>query len=68
MLEKVKNAVEQIKKRKPLILCLTNYVSVDFVANSLLALGASQIMSCDSGEIVELVKIRSCIQYVDCCV
>ncbi|WP_339052143.1 hydroxyethylthiazole kinase [Candidatus Lariskella endosymbiont of Epinotia ramella] len=61
MLEKVKNAVEQIKKRKPLILCLTNYVSVDFVANSLLALGASPIMSCDSGEIVELVKISSAI-------
>jgi hydroxyethylthiazole kinase len=35
---------QQIKKAQPLVLNLTNMVTMDFVANCLLAIGATPIM------------------------
>jgi hydroxyethylthiazole kinase len=59
MLESIKNDLNLIQKRKPLILCITNYVSMEFVADSILAIGGSPIMSVSSVEIEELVSVSS---------
>jgi hydroxyethylthiazole kinase len=45
-----------LKKTVPLILNITNYVSVNYVANALLALGASPIMAHAENELEDLVK------------
>lgn len=50
-----------IKSIKPVILCLTNKVTMDFMANVLLAIGAAPIMSCDYREINDLIKISKAI-------
>jgi hydroxyethylthiazole kinase len=52
---------QTIIKTKPIILNLTNSVTQDFMANALLAIGASPIMSEEKSEIKELVTIASCI-------
>ncbi len=56
MLEQIKLCVEKIRKSKPLILNLTNYVTMDCVANALLAIGAAPIMSEEMGELDELIS------------
>lgn len=56
MLELIKLAVEKIQKSKPMILNLTNYVTMDFVANALLAIGAAPIMSEEINELDELIS------------
>jgi hydroxyethylthiazole kinase len=61
MLEDIKNAIEKIKGNKPLILILTNYVTMDFIANSLLAIGAAPIMSEYESDLEDLVKISNAI-------
>lgn len=43
-----------LRARRPLVLCLTNYVAVSFNANALLAIGASPMMSFCPEEITEL--------------
>lgn len=42
---------------KPLVLNITNSVTINLVANSLLSLGASPVMSDDPDDAVELAKI-----------
>jgi len=61
MITKIEQALIQLRQIKPDVLCLTNYVTMDFVANSLLALGAAPIMSCDEREMEELVKISHAV-------
>ncbi|WP_168464599.1 hydroxyethylthiazole kinase [Wolbachia endosymbiont of Ctenocephalides felis wCfeT] len=56
MLEQIKFYIEKIRKSKPLILNLTNYVTMDFVANALLAIGAAPIMSEETNELSELIS------------
>ena len=41
-------ALEEMRKKTPLCHCITNYVSMDIMANTLLAIGASPIMVQDS--------------------
>lgn len=43
-----------LQSRRPLVLCLTNYVAIAFNANALLAVGASPMMSFSPEEIPEL--------------
>lgn len=43
-----------LREAKPLILCLTNTVSMEFVANTLLAVGAAPVMSVDLRESEDL--------------
>ena len=43
-----------LRARRPLVLCLTNYVAIAFNANALLAVGASPMMSFSPEEIPEL--------------
>lgn len=54
-------AHQKIQKQKPIILNLTNSVTQDFMANTLLALGASPIMSEDINELEELITISQAI-------
>jgi len=61
LINAINQAIADIKKNKPLILCLTNAVTMDFMANGLLALGAAPIMSCDDSELEELILISNAI-------
>lgn len=53
--------LSDIKRQKPLILNLTNFVTVNDVANCILAIGASPVMSDDLRDSVELVKSASAV-------
>lgn len=46
----------QIRKRQPLIHCMTNYVAAPLQANGLLAIGAAPIMADEEIEIEEIVR------------
>ncbi len=61
MIKQIETTIADLRKLKPLVLCLTNYVTMDFMANSLLALGAAPLMSVCDAEIEELVKISHAI-------
>lgn len=61
MINQMEQAINSIKKRKPLILNLTNYVTMEFMANSLLALGAAPLMSHCDKELFELIDIADAI-------
>lgn len=49
--------LENVRKRAPIVHCITNYVTVNDVANALLASGGSPIMSDEPGEVSEIVSI-----------
>ncbi len=51
------DALAQLRSKKPLVQCLTNYVAANFSANALLALGASPAMVDDMGEATQFAKI-----------
>ena len=61
MINQMEASLKILRQTKPLVLNLTNYVTMDFVANNLLALGAAPIMSEDIREIEELVQISSSV-------
>lgn len=54
MFEKV---IENVRSSVPLVHCITNYVTVNDVANVLLACGGSPIMADDINEVVEITSI-----------
>ena len=55
------NSLKKIKSQKPLILNFTNYVTMDFIANGLLSLGAIPLMCHAEQEINDLVKISNAV-------
>ncbi len=57
MLNKIEETITALRIKKPLVLCLTNQVTMDFMANCLLSLGAAPIMTQDARELDELVQI-----------
>ncbi|AFJ42905.1 hydroxyethylthiazole kinase [Francisella orientalis] len=61
MIDKMEKALAKVRSKNPLILCLTNFVTVEFVANSLLSISAAPIMSTCEDEIEELVKMASAL-------
>jgi hydroxyethylthiazole kinase len=61
MLKTMNMAVMNIKSQKPLILNFTNYVTMDFVANGLLSVGALPLMCNAEQEIIDLVKISNAV-------
>ena len=61
MFEKISTLNKKIKNEKPLVLNITNYVTMDFVANGLLSLGASPVMSKAKQETADLLKITSAV-------
>jgi hydroxyethylthiazole kinase len=61
MLEQMVKALARIKETRPLVLNITNYVTMDFIANGLLCLGASPVMSMAIEEMEELIGIASVV-------
>lgn len=61
MLRKVETTLAELKAVKPLVLNFTNHVTMDFIANAQLALGAAPIMTVCDEELEELVRIASSI-------
>lgn len=61
MFEQINEMVSLIKQQKPLVLNITNDVTMDFIANGLLSLGASPIMSQAEQEIEELLTYAHCV-------
>lgn len=61
MIDKIEKTISDLRQQKPLVLNLTNFVTMDFVANCLLALGAAPIMSVCEDEIEELVSLCSAL-------
>lgn len=53
----LKECLENVRKKAPLIHNITNYVTVNDVANILLACGASPIMADDLNEVEEITSI-----------
>lgn len=61
MFEQLTDSLKKIRLNRPVILNITNYVTMDFIANGLLSLGASPIMSHDGQEIKELLQISRAV-------
>lgn len=57
MITEIQSSLSQLRQVQPLVLCLTNYVTMDFMANALLALGAAPLMSESREEVEEFVSI-----------
>lgn len=49
--------LEQVQQKKPLLHCITNYVTVNDCANIVLACGASPIMADDIHEVEDITAI-----------
>lgn len=47
-------SLQKMNKKKPLVHCSTNYVVENFIANGLLAIGASQEMTDIQKEVTEI--------------
>ena len=62
MINQIKSTLDLVKHKKPLVLCLTNYVTMDLMANSLLALGAAPLMSESKEELEELISISQALE------
>ena len=52
----LKNILDSVRNKRPTIHCITNYVTINDVANSLLALGAKPVMSESAVDIEELTS------------
>jgi hydroxyethylthiazole kinase len=61
LVKELEVALSSLRQIKPLVLCLTNVVTMDFVANSLLALGAAPVMSQSLDELEELVSLSNAV-------
>lgn len=61
LLNELDTSISNLRQSKPLVLCLTNFVTVDFMANSLLALGAIPLMTQSLDEIDELVTLSQAV-------
>lgn len=53
--------MKKIAEKNPLVHCITNYVTVNDVANCILAVGGSPIMADDSEEIFEIISISDAL-------
>lgn len=61
MFKDVCEAITQIRKVKPLILNITNHVSIGFIADGLLSLGASPIMCFSKKEVEALMHLSNAV-------
>lgn len=57
--EDIKTYLNNLKQKNPLIHCITNYVTVNDVANSLIAIGASPVMADEPSESGEITAISN---------
>lgn len=51
----------KVREKSPLVLCLTNFVTVTECANALLAIGASPVMSLSKDDAAELASMASAL-------
>ena len=61
MYKKYLPQLARLRARRPLVHCLTNQVTINLVANSLLALGASPIMSHSPVEVEEVCSLSQAL-------
>lgn len=61
MFEKMQTMLTKIKQEKPLILNMTNDVTMDMIANGLLSLGASPMMSKSPQEMADLMQLAHAV-------
>lgn len=61
LIKELEISLTHLRQTKPLVLCLTNFVTMDLMANSLLALGAAPLMSQSDEELDELVNISQAV-------
>lgn len=59
--EQISDILESIRRKKPLVHHITNYVTVNDCANITLAIGASPIMADDIGEAAAITSISSAL-------
>lgn len=52
---------DAVRAKKPLVHCITNYVTVNDCANALLAVGASPVMADDIDEVADIVNIANAL-------
>jgi hydroxyethylthiazole kinase len=57
----LKSLLEQVREKNPLIHNITNYVVMNFTANSLLAMGASPVMAHAIDEVEEMVSLAGAL-------
>lgn len=53
--------LDEIREKKPLVHCITNYVTVNDVANAILAFGGSPIMADDIAEVSSMTSISNAL-------
>ena len=53
----LKEMLENVREKGPIVHCITNYVTVNDCANMLLACGGSPIMADDGGEVEEIASV-----------
>ena len=61
MKKKIAELLSAVRNQVPLIHNITNYVTVNDVANVVLAIGASPIMADDIGEAADITSISSAL-------
>jgi hydroxyethylthiazole kinase len=61
MHQHVNRLLKKIKQEKPILLNITNYVTMDFIANGLLSLGASPVMSMSTHEAEDLLQLAKVV-------
>lgn len=57
----LKSLLEQLREKRPLIHNITNYVVMNFTANTLLAMGASPVMAHAVDEVEEMVSLAGAL-------
>ena len=58
---KFRDIFDKIRKDPVMVHCITNYVTINDVANIILAMGASPIMADDPMEVSEITNISDCL-------
>jgi len=53
------NLYKEVKNKKPLVYCITNYVTVNDVANAILSVGAAPLMADDKNEVAQIASFSS---------
>lgn len=61
MIDLLRKKLIKLNEAKPLVLCLTNLVTMELIANSLLAIGAAPLITTCDEELDELIALSSCL-------
>jgi len=61
MFDHINQIINRLKQGRPLVLNITNHVTMDFIANGLLCVGASPVMSHAKQDIEDLIKLASVV-------